>query len=153
MIRIGETVPNIELRTDEGTPLSLTDLKGRALVVFLLGESFNPTSEQLLSLLSENIGRFLALDSSPIAVLGESPEKLAEYREIHDLPFMFISDPAFKLHRKLKGDNLLELGVCVVGSDSVVTETLPSLPPTELVRLAIERMSRMRRGKENQNGS
>lgn len=144
MIRIGETVPGIELRTDEGTPLSLTDLKGRVLVIFLLGKVFTADAERLLGFLSENTGRFLSMESSPVVVLGEPPERLAEFRDIHDAPYMFLSDPALKLHRELTGDDLQGLGVCVINKESVVTETIPSLPPTELIRLVVERMGRIR---------
>ena len=91
MITIGDTVPEIKLRTDEGTPLSLADLKGRAFVLFMLGETFSPTVERLLNALSKNVNRFLTLDVSPIAVLGDTVENLADYRDHYEAPFLLMS--------------------------------------------------------------
>ncbi len=147
MIRVGDKIPDIELRTDEGTPLALTDLAGRAIVVFMLGEGFTPTVERLLRVLGKNTGRFLAIDVSPVAVLGETTDQLAEFREHNDVPYLLISDPALSLHRRLMGEDGYEVGVWIVDEESVTRETIPTLPPTELVALAAERAQRFRAGK------
>jgi peroxiredoxin len=142
MITTGDTVPDIELRTDEGTPLALTDLKGRALCLFLLGAAFTPTVERLLDLISKNIGRFLSLNASPIAVFGDSVDSLAEHRAEKDAPFILISDESFALHDRFRGkdDNLA--AVWIINEAGVVLDIVPMLPPTELLGVTLDRTSR-----------
>ena len=142
MITTGDTVPDIELRTDEGTPLSLADLKGRALCLFLLGSAFTPTVERLLDLISKNVSRFFSLNISPIAVLGESADHLGDHREEKDAPFILIADERFALHECFRGrdDNLA--AVWLVGEEGVVLDVVPMLPPTELLGVTLDRTSR-----------
>lgn len=142
MIQIGDKIPNIELRTDEGTPLSLTDLKGRALAVFLLGEAFSPTTERLIHVLSEYAETFLAEDVSPIPVSGQSARHLAQFREQNDVPFLLISDQNLLLHRTLRDKDGNGVNVWLLDAEGVVIDTIPVLPPTELTRVVLERIRR-----------
>ncbi len=142
MIRVGENVPSLELRTDEGTPLSITDLKGRSIVLFMLGESFTPAVERLLSALTKNTKKFLSLETSPVAILGETVEQLSAYRERNDVPFLMLSDPSLAIHWEFKGEDGDDVGVWVVDHSGVVVETIPMLPAAELVRVALKRVER-----------
>ena len=144
MIQVGDRVPDIELRTDQATPLSLTDLHGRTLAVFLSGETFTPTVEQLLAVLEENTDHFLTQDVSPIVVLGESAERLSDFRKQKNLPYLMISDPGLELHNRLRGEDGLKFGVWIFDQDGVAMEVIPSLPPTELVRFTADRAGRAR---------
>ncbi|MDJ0766194.1 MAG: redoxin domain-containing protein [Myxococcota bacterium] len=142
MIQIGETVPDMGVRTDEGTPLSLADLKGRAIAIFLLGESFSPTGERLLSVLADSADQFMAFDMSPIPILGETADSLADYREANDVPFLLISDKELRLHKHLRGDDGEGVGVWIVDTQGKIIDTIPVLPPTELTRVVLERIAR-----------
>jgi peroxiredoxin len=145
MIRVGARVPEIEARTDEGTPISLGDMEGRGLVVFLLGE-MAPDVENFLSMLSDNTGRFLALDFSPVAVLGESVDKLAAYRERCEAPYLLLSDANFSLHRRLRGSDGEGVGVWIIDETGLVIDTVPMLPAADLVSLAYHKASRVAHG-------
>lgn len=145
MIRIGDMLPDVDVRTDEGTPLSLTDLNGRATAVFLCGPKLSGSVEQLLAVLSENTGRFLSLNMSPVVVLGESTETLSAFREKKDVPFLLLSDGDLSLHREFRGKDGDDVGVWIADPDGTVVEVLPLLPPVEQVRLAVERASRTHR--------
>jgi peroxiredoxin len=143
MIVKGDKVPELTLRTDEGTPLSLTDLKGRSLAVFLLGETFSPTVERLFEVLTRNISRFLSLEVSPVVAIGESVESLATYRSEHDVPFLMMSDVANRLHQAMGNLGGSSPAVWLVNRDGTVLDVIPMLPPTELVSVAVERASRV----------
>jgi len=147
MIAIGDTIPELELRTDEGTPLSLQDLKGRGTAVFLLGPSFSPTVERLFEVLTRNVGRFLSLDISPVAVLGESVEQLAAYRSHNDVPFLLMSDEHLRLHRALGREKENAPMVWIVDKTGKVLDMLPMLPPSELVAVAVDRAARLTQSK------
>ncbi len=144
MIALGSPIPSLELRTDESTPLSLRDLKGRSLALFLLGEGFTPTAERLLDVLSQNAGQFLSRDYSPVAIIAEDVEALSAFRHKQDVPFILLSDAGCRLQRTITGDENSSVGACLIDERSTVVEILPLLPPTELVRMIIERISRVR---------
>ena len=151
MIRKGDKVPDMELRTDQGTPLSLADLSGRAVVVFLLGRLFTPTGERVLKLLSDTADRFLSLEFSPVAISGEPVKELAKYNKQNKLPFLLASDGSRRLHEKLRGDDGGGISVWIISSEGYVIDTVPKLPPTELINVVLERISRFRKGHEVRN--
>lgn len=144
MIALGSPVPSLELRTDEGTPISLRDLQGRALALFLLGTSFTPTAERLLDVLSQNAGQFLTQDFSPVAVMAQDVAALCAFRQRQDVPFILLSDADSRLQQAITGDESCRVGACLIDERSTVVEILPLLPPTELVRMTVERISRLR---------
>lgn len=143
MIVKGDKVPDLTLRTDEGTPLALTDLKGRSLAVFLLGETFSPTVERVLDVLTRNISRFLSLEVSPVVAIGESVDSLATYRAEHDVPFLIISDERNRLHQAMGNLGGTSPAVWLVNKAGIILDVIPMLPPTELVSVAVERASRV----------
>ena len=145
MIGIGDSVPDLQLRTDEGTPLSLLDLKGRGFTVFLLGAAFTPTVERLFEVMTRNIGRFLALDISPIAVLGESVDNLTDYRSRNDVPFLLLSDEQLQLHAVLGNEKENAPMVWLVNNEAKILDMLPMLPPSELISVTIDRAARLTR--------
>jgi peroxiredoxin len=136
LIRVGSKVPEVEVRTDEDTPLSLCDLKGRAFAAFLVGE-MTPESEMILSSLSEATPRFLALDVSPVAVVAAPVNRLEEFRARLDVPYLMLSDSGFSLHDRLRGRDGKGLGVWIVDEKGFVVETVPALPPAEIVSHAL----------------
>jgi peroxiredoxin len=143
MIGIGDKAPDLPLRTDEGTPLSLHDFKGRGIAVFLLGATFTPTVERLFEVLTRNINRFMALDISPIAVLGETAENLEQYRNHNDVPFLLMSDDKLRLHAILGRNKDNAPMVWLIDKDNVILDMLPMLPPSELVAVAVDRAQRL----------
>ena len=100
---IGDPAPTAEGRTDEGTPISLADFKGRALAVFLLGRDLNRATRTILSQLAKRTPEFLAAECSPVAISTEPAEMLAELRDSEALPFLMISDTELGIHRALTG--------------------------------------------------
>jgi peroxiredoxin len=125
------------MRTDEGTPLSLADLRGRAFALFLLGDDFSAAVERLLIVLSEETGRFFSMNCSPIAVMGAPCERMAAFREQHDVPYVMISDSDLALHGKFTGETDRSGGAWIVNRHGIVVDIVPALPPSELVRLSL----------------
>jgi peroxiredoxin len=143
MIGKGDNIPEYAMRTDEGTPLALTDLRGRSLAVFMVGETFSPTVERLFDVISRNISRFLSVDVSPVAVIGETVESLTTYREKNDVPFLLVSDQSNGLHDIMGTAGGGSPAVWLVNRESKVLDVIPMLPPTELVSVAVDRAARV----------
>jgi peroxiredoxin len=153
MIQIGDKAPDCALRTDDGTSISLFDLKGRALSVFLVGREVPATVNSLLTALTEQTERFLALEVSPMVVLSDPEAQLGANPGATN-PYLIAVDAELSLHKQFQGVDGKELGVFILDEDSVVIDVIPVLPPLELVRLAVERVVRLHHqgnGKENEN--
>jgi peroxiredoxin len=142
MIRVGDRIPETELRTDEGTPLALSDLEGRALAIFLTGEGDAGATGRLLDALGESTGRFWRKETSPVVLLVESVEDLSRLRRKRDLPFLLVSDPDGTLHTALRGGDGERVAAILVDPSGSVRDIIPALPPVELVRMTLARMSR-----------
>lgn len=142
MITIGDRVPDTALRTDEGTPLELPDLNGRAFALFLLGPTLHPNAEILLGEIADATERFLSLEVSPVAVCGESVESLAEYRKRHDPPFLLLSDGEMAMHRRFRSGDEDPATAWIVDKQGRVIDVIPSLPFGELVYLAVSRAAK-----------
>lgn len=142
MIPIGSKAPGVELRTDESTLLCLEDFRGRAVALFLLGPKFSAVGERTMALLSEAAEKFLALECSPAVLIGETAEALAEYRTVNDTPFLLLSDERMMLHHIIGGEREQRIGACLIDAAGMVAELVPVLPPSELVRLTLDRVAR-----------
>ncbi len=142
MITIGDQVPEMALRTDEGTPLGLPDLSGRAFALFLLGQTLQPNAEMLLGDIADATERFLSMEVSPVAVSGESVDRLADFRKRHDPPFLLLSDDQMILHRRFRSGDEDPATAWIVDKLGRVVDVIPSLPSSELVHLALNRAAR-----------
>lgn len=142
MIAIGDTVPKIEMRTDEGTPLSLTDLAGRAVCVFLLGEAPADAVDGILDELHHHIDGFFDCEVSPVVVLSEAVEGLEKRRGANDMPFLLLSDSRMRAHGAFKGDDGGQATAWIVDAAGVVLDVIPMLPPGELVAVAEDRAAK-----------
>jgi peroxiredoxin len=151
MIPIGSKAPAVELRTDESTLLCLDDFRGRSIALFLLGPRFSAVGERTIALLSEYSGKFLALECSPVVLIGETTDALSEYRSVNDVPFVLLSDEKLTLHRIIGGEREQRIGVCVIDAKGMVAELVPMLPPSELVRLTLARVARACPARSNSN--
>ncbi len=143
MIQVGNSVPDMDLRTLSGTPISLRDLKGRSLTLFLLGHSPPPAVNSLLTALTEHTDRFLTLDVSPLVVLTNPDHQLGEYPRADHAPYLITVDADFSLHKQFQGVDGKDVGVWLIDDNSVVIDTIPVLPPVELVRLSAKRASKI----------
>jgi peroxiredoxin len=142
MIQTGDKAPDGNLLTREGTSISLVDLKGRSLAVFLLGHLDQDTVSGLLTALTEHTDRFLALAVSPIVVLKEPDRQLSDHPRAAATPYLITADADLSLHQQFQGIDGEDVRVWIIDDTGVVTDTIPVLPPGELVRLAVERAGR-----------
>jgi len=144
-LAVGDIVPIAEGRTDEGTPISLADFKGRALAVFLLGSELNRTARALLKHLAKSTPEFLALECSPIAVSTEPAEMLAEVRNAEGLPFLMISDTELALHRAFAGAPPAgAAGAWLVDKKGAIVAAVPPLGYKEQISATLAALARVR---------
>lgn len=135
-MRAGDRVPDVELRTDEGTPLRFADLEGRALAVFFLGAADDPESLALLRALARRAAAFLAVDVSPLVVLAASIPTLEALRARLDPPFLLLACANPDVAPDPESPGGLS-GAWVVSPGGIVIEALPKLAAEEMAALAL----------------
>ena len=93
-LKPGDLAPDFELPTDAGTPLRLSSLRGRPVVLYFYprDETSGCTAEACS--IRDDYG---AYKKAGVTVLGVSPDSVAshvKFKENHHLPFPLLSDEA-----------------------------------------------------------
>lgn len=91
MPAVGQAAPSFRLRDDEGREVSLTELRGRRVVLYFYPRDDTPgCTAQACGL------RDATADLGDVTVLGVSPDDAGSHRRFrsrHGLPFSLLSDP------------------------------------------------------------
>lgn len=92
-LTVGDTAPDFTLTDDHGNAVSLSDYRGRKVVVYFYPKADTPGCTTEACDFRDSLTQ---LNGAGIDVLGispDKPEKLATFRENHDLTFPLLSDP------------------------------------------------------------
>ena len=93
MLEQGEVAPNFTLVADDGSTVSLSDFRGQKVVVYFYPKADTPGCTKQACAIRDAYPQIDAGDAVVIGISPDSPEKLAKFREKHDLPFILLSDP------------------------------------------------------------
>ncbi|WP_306361449.1 thioredoxin-dependent thiol peroxidase [Nocardia sp. CC227C] len=89
----GDTAPAFTLPDADGNPVSLSDFKGRKVIVYFYPAASTPGCTKQACDFRDNLAE---LNGAGIEVLGISPDKpakLAKFRDNEQLTFALLSDP------------------------------------------------------------
>ena len=92
-LKPGDPAPDFTLDDDTGKPVTLSDLRGRRVIVYFYPAAMTPGCTTQACDFSDSID---ALHASGVEVLGISPDqpaKLATFRERDGLTITLLSDP------------------------------------------------------------
>ena len=92
MIEVGKTPPDFTLLTDEGTPLTLSALRGRNVVLYFYPRADTPGCTIESCEFRDAFPRFEERDA---VILGISPDTVvdqAKFKKKFDLPFTLLAD-------------------------------------------------------------
>lgn len=84
----GDLAPAFTLPNDEGGQTSLSDFSGKRVIVYFYPRANTPGCTKEACDFRDNLEAFDAV----IGISPDSPEKLAKFREDHDLNFLLLSD-------------------------------------------------------------
>lgn len=92
-LAVGDTAPDFTLTDDHGNEVHLADFRGRKVVIYFYPKADTPGCTTEACDFRDSLTQ---LNGAQIDVLGispDKPEKLAAFRENHDLTFPLLSDP------------------------------------------------------------
>jgi thioredoxin-dependent peroxiredoxin len=93
MVSEGEPAPDFTVETDAGATVSLSDFRGKPVVLYFYPKDDTPGCTAQACGIRDAYGEF---EDAGAVVLGVSPDKVAKhvkFREKYDLPFTLLADP------------------------------------------------------------
>lgn len=92
-LAIGDAAPAFSLEDDAGNTVSLGDFAGERVIVYFYPRANTPGCTKEACDFRDNLGQLNGLDLKVVGISPDSPEKLAKFREDHELNFPLLSDP------------------------------------------------------------
>jgi len=91
-LSIGQQAPEFTLYNSENAPVSLSDYKGKKLIIHFFPLAFTGTCTVQLCTLRDSFGDYEAQDAAILTISVDSPFVLARYKAEQNLPFPLLSD-------------------------------------------------------------
>lgn len=91
-LRIGDEAPQFTLKTTDRTDVSLSDYKGRNVVILFFPAAFTGVCTAELCSVRDNISDYAQLDADVLAISVDLPFTLNKFKEDQGLPFTLLSD-------------------------------------------------------------
>ncbi|WP_156337293.1 thioredoxin-dependent thiol peroxidase [Paenibacillus dakarensis] len=91
-VQMGKEVPDFTLPSSNGKPVSLSDFRGKKIVIYFYPKNMTPACTNEACFFRDNYG---ALQQEGAVVLGISPDSLKSHDKFiqkYDLPFLLLSD-------------------------------------------------------------
>ncbi|WP_334138966.1 thioredoxin-dependent thiol peroxidase [Corynebacterium variabile] len=92
-LAVGDTAPDFTLTDDKGGSVSLSDFRGKKVVVYFYPKADTPGCTTEACYFRDSLTQLNDADIDVVGISPDRPEKLATFRENHDLTFPLLSDP------------------------------------------------------------
>jgi thioredoxin-dependent peroxiredoxin len=126
----GDKAPDFTLPDADGTPVSLSSLRGRRVIVYFYPAAMTPGCTTQACDFRDNLNSLAAAGLSVLGISPDSPAKLAKFRDRDQLTFPLLSDPGHEVEEAYGayGEKMLygkrTVGVIrstfVIGADGVI---------------------------------
>lgn len=91
-LNIGDAAPSFTLKDTELKDVSLSDYKGKPVVILFFPMAFTSVCTDELCYMRDNMGKYEKLDAQVLAISVDSPFTLKKFREENNLNFPVLSD-------------------------------------------------------------
>lgn len=88
----GDKAPDFSLPNDKGDTVSLSDYSGKRVIVYFYPKANTPGCTTEACDFSENLSEFEDASVAVVGISPDSPEKLAKFRDDHNLTIELLSD-------------------------------------------------------------
>ncbi len=126
----GDKAPDFTLPDADGTPVSLSSLRGQRVIVYFYPAAMTPGCTKQACDFRDNLNSLAAAGVSVLGISPDKPAKLAKFRERDQLTFPLLSDPGHEVEQAYGayGEKVLygkrTVGVIrstfVIGADGVI---------------------------------
>ena len=91
-LKVGDTAPNFISKDQDGNPISLSDYKGKKLVLFFYPKASTPGCTMEACNLRDNYERFKSLGYDVLGVSADSEKRQTNFRNKYKFPYPLLSD-------------------------------------------------------------
>jgi peroxiredoxin Q/BCP len=139
MVREGEPAPDFTLASDAGEQLSLSDFRGKPVVLYFYPKDDTPGCTTQACGIRDAYGEF---ERAGAVVLGVSPDDVGrhvKFKQKYELPFTLLADPEHEVaerygvwgEKKYMGRSYMGVkrSTFVVGPDGVVAKVMHDVKP------------------------
>ena len=91
-LKIGDKAPNFTSKDQDGNPVSLSDYKGKKLVLFFYPKASTPGCTVEACNLRDNYERFTSLGYDILGVSADSERRQTNFRNKHEFPYPLLAD-------------------------------------------------------------
>ena len=91
-LAVGDTAPDFTLATDTGESVTLSDLRGKKVIVYFYPAAMTPGCTKQACDFTDSIDALHAQGYEVIGISPDKPEKLAKFRERDHLTIILASD-------------------------------------------------------------
>lgn len=95
----GDTAPDFTLISDTGDEMTLSDLRGRKVIVYFYPAAMTPGCTKQACDFSESLESFEDAGFEVLGISKDPPAKLAKFRERDHLTLPLLSDESLDVHR------------------------------------------------------
>jgi peroxiredoxin Q/BCP len=88
----GDAAPDFTLPTDDGSTVSLSDLRGRKVIVYFYPAAMTPGCTKQACDFTDSLDSLEAAGYEVLGISPDKPEKLAKFRERDSLTITLLSD-------------------------------------------------------------
>lgn len=96
----GDQAPDFTLTDDRGADVSLSDLRGQKVIVYVYPAALTPGCTKQACDFSDNLEALTGHGYAVVGVSPDAPEKLARFREKESLTITLLSDPDKEVLRR-----------------------------------------------------
>ena len=90
---IGETAPDFELLNQDGTPVKLSDYRGKKVILFAYPKAGTSGCTTQACGLRDNFPRFEDANATVLGISPDEPAALRKWKDAEQLPYDLVSDP------------------------------------------------------------
>ena len=91
-IKVGDKAPDFQLIDDSGTERTLTEFKGKKVVVYFYPKNDTPGCTKQACSFRDNYGIYEEKGIIVIGISYDSPESHKKFKQKYNLPFILLSD-------------------------------------------------------------
>ena len=139
MLEIGTKAPDFTLPDQDGNPVSLSDFRGKTVVLYFYPRDNTPGCSRQASAFAQAFAEFQALDAVVLGVSKDSTASHQKFAAKYDLPFRLLSDPelttlqAYGVWQEKKLYGKTSMGVVrstyVIDGDGIIRHAMPKVKP------------------------
>ena len=92
MLNVGDPAPDIQLHTDTGEAVRLSDWKGKRVVLYFYPKADTPGCTTEACEFRDDIQKFAKKGAAVVGVSPDKPAAQAKFKQKYDLPFTLLAD-------------------------------------------------------------